>query len=105
MKVDRRFRNGLLLTNSYTLSRAMDYADENGGIGTPIDFELSWARVELRSHAQLRADGDLRAALGPGQAVAEQRPAGQDDRRLADQRHLHRAVRHAADHRRQRHAC
>ena len=44
MKVDRRFRNGLMITNSYTLSRSKDYVNENTGIGTPIDFELSWAR-------------------------------------------------------------
>ena len=51
VKVDRRFSNGLLLTNSYTLSRAMDYANENGGIGTPIDRNLSWARSNFdRTH-------------------------------------------------------
>ena len=44
MKVDRRFRNGFLVTNSYTLGRSRDIANENGGIGTPIDFDLSWAR-------------------------------------------------------------
>jgi hypothetical protein len=44
VKVDRRFRNGLLLTNSYTLSRSKDYVNENTSIGTPIDFELSWGR-------------------------------------------------------------
>ncbi|MEO7270789.1 MAG: carboxypeptidase-like regulatory domain-containing protein [Vicinamibacterales bacterium] len=44
VKVDRRFRNGLLLTNSYTLSRSYDYVNENTTIGTPIDFELSWGR-------------------------------------------------------------
>jgi hypothetical protein len=44
IKVDRRFRNGFLLTNSYTLSRSYDYANENTGINTPIDFEQSWAR-------------------------------------------------------------
>ena len=44
MKVDRRFRNGLMVTNSYTLSRSMDYVNENTTIGTPIDFELSWGR-------------------------------------------------------------
>ena len=43
VKVDRRFMNGLLLMNSYTLSRSRDLANENGGIGTPIDFDLSWA--------------------------------------------------------------
>lgn len=42
VKLDRRFRNGFLVTNSYTLSRSKDYANENAGIGTPIDFEKSW---------------------------------------------------------------
>ncbi|HVD94193.1 MAG TPA: TonB-dependent receptor [Vicinamibacterales bacterium] len=46
MKVDRRFTNGLLVTNSYTLGRSMDLAQENTGIGTPIDFNLSWARSD-----------------------------------------------------------
>jgi carboxypeptidase family protein len=51
VKVDRRFRNGLLITNSYTLSRAMDYVNENTQIGTPIDFNLSWARSDFdRTH-------------------------------------------------------
>ena len=44
MKLDRRFQNGLMITNSYTLSRSMDYVQENGGISTPIDFSQSWAR-------------------------------------------------------------
>jgi len=46
MKVDRRFLNGFLITNSYTLGRAMDLAQENGGINTPIDFDLVWARAD-----------------------------------------------------------
>ena len=37
VKVDRRFRNGFLVTNSYTLSRSSDYVNENTTIGTPID--------------------------------------------------------------------
>jgi hypothetical protein len=45
MKVDRRFRHGLMITNSYTLSRAMNYVDENGTIATPIDFSKSWGRA------------------------------------------------------------
>jgi Carboxypeptidase regulatory-like domain len=44
VKVDRRFRNGFLVTNSYTLSRSYDYVNENGTVSTPIDFEQSWAR-------------------------------------------------------------
>jgi carboxypeptidase family protein len=46
VKVDRRFLNGFLITNSYTLGRSMDLANENTGIGTPIDFDLSWARSD-----------------------------------------------------------
>src|SRR5262249_18755413 len=46
IKVDRRFLNGLLITNSYTLGRSTDLANENGGIGTPIDYSLSWARSD-----------------------------------------------------------
>jgi hypothetical protein len=44
LKLDRRFQNGLMITNSYTISRSMDYVNENGGISTPIDFEQSWSR-------------------------------------------------------------
>jgi outer membrane receptor protein involved in Fe transport len=46
VKVDRRFMNGLLVTNSYTLGQSRDLAQENTGIGTPIDFDLSWARSD-----------------------------------------------------------
>jgi Carboxypeptidase regulatory-like domain len=46
MKLDRRFQNGFLVTNSYTLGRSMDLAQENTGIGTPIDFNLSYARSD-----------------------------------------------------------
>ncbi|HEY2434749.1 MAG TPA: TonB-dependent receptor [Vicinamibacterales bacterium] len=46
MKVDRRFLNGFLITNSYTLGRSQDLANENGTIGTPIDFNQSWARSD-----------------------------------------------------------
>ncbi len=51
MKIDRRFMNGLLLMNSYTFSRSKDLVNENTGIGTPIDFDLSWARSNFdRTH-------------------------------------------------------
>jgi hypothetical protein len=51
VKLDRRFRNGLLVTNSYTLSRSMDYVNENTTLSTPIDFDLSWARSNFdRTH-------------------------------------------------------
>ena len=51
MKVDRRFQNGFLIMNWYTFSRSKDLANENTGIGTPIDFDLSWARSNFdRTH-------------------------------------------------------
>ncbi len=51
MKIDRRFKHGLMTTNSYTLSRAKNYTDENGGIATPIDFSKSWGRAGFnRTH-------------------------------------------------------
>ena len=51
MKVDRRFQNGFLVMNSYTFSRSKDLVNENTTIGTPIDFDLSWARSNFdRTH-------------------------------------------------------
>ncbi|MDX2030601.1 MAG: TonB-dependent receptor [Blastocatellia bacterium] len=41
IKVDRRFKNGFLITNSYTRGRAITYSDDNGGVGTPANPELS----------------------------------------------------------------
>ncbi len=41
-KLDRRFQNGILVTNSYTLGRARNFADDNGGIATPADRERSY---------------------------------------------------------------
>jgi len=51
VKVDRRFSNGLLIMNSYTLSRSKDLVNENTSLATPIDFDLSWARSNFdRTH-------------------------------------------------------
>jgi hypothetical protein len=51
VKVDRRFINGLLVTNSYTFGRSMDLAQENGTIPTPLNFNQSWARSDTdRTH-------------------------------------------------------
>ena len=51
VKVDRRLRNGLLVTNSYTLGRGYNYfnGDSNGSISTPADFERSWGRTSFDS--------------------------------------------------------
>ena len=51
MKIDRRFRQGFSVTNSYTISRSMDLVNENGTISTPIDFSGSWGRSNFdRTH-------------------------------------------------------
>ncbi len=42
VKLDRRFRNGFMVTNSYTLGRARNFADDNGFIATPADWERSY---------------------------------------------------------------
>ena len=65
-----------------------------------LRVELGTRRVQ--SHPQLGDDRRLRAAVGTEQAVAERGAARHDHRRLAGERHLHRPVRRAADHRRQR---
>jgi hypothetical protein len=52
-KVDRRFRNGFLMTNSYTFGRAKNYfdGDSNGSISTPADIERSYGLSEQdRAH-------------------------------------------------------
>ena len=51
VKLDRKFRNGFLMTNSYTLGRGYNYfqGDSNGGILTPADFERSWGRTSFDS--------------------------------------------------------
>jgi hypothetical protein len=50
-KVDRRFKNGLMLTTSYTLAKAINYTEETG-IPTPADLERSKGRPNYdRRHA------------------------------------------------------
>ncbi len=53
IKVDRRFKNNFLITNSYTLGRGYTYNgdDSNASISTPANIELSWGRqVNDRLH-------------------------------------------------------
>jgi hypothetical protein len=52
-KFDRRFRNGFLLTTSYTLSQAINYGEETIGSNfTPADIERSKGRPNFdRTHA------------------------------------------------------
>ncbi len=51
VKVDRRMRGGLLVTNSYTLGRGYNYfnGDSNGTIATPAAFERNWGRTSFDS--------------------------------------------------------
>ena len=50
-KLDRRFKNGFLVTTSYTLSRGENYADE-ADIATPADIERTKGRTGFdRTHA------------------------------------------------------
>ena len=49
-KLDRRFRNGFLVTTSYTLGRAINYSEETG-VATPADLERSKGRPNFdRTH-------------------------------------------------------
>ncbi len=53
IKVDRRFKNNFLITNSYTVGRGYTYNgdDSNSNISTPANIELSWGRqVNDRLH-------------------------------------------------------
>ncbi len=50
-KLDRRFRNGFMVTTSYTLSRGENYADE-ADIATPADVSRTLGRTGFdRTHA------------------------------------------------------
>jgi hypothetical protein len=66
LKVDRRFMHGLLVTNSYTFARSQDDANENGGIGTPIDFDLSWGRSDTDRRHNYVLSSVYELPWGPG---------------------------------------
>ncbi len=85
VKVDRRFRNGFLITNSYTLGKGESYdgGDSNGSISTPIDIERSWGRTVNDRTAHLRQQLRLRPAVPEGGLARRRR------QRLADVRALH----------------
>ncbi|HEY2944785.1 MAG TPA: hypothetical protein VGN09_20285, partial [Vicinamibacteria bacterium] len=52
VKLDRRFSNGLLWTNSYTLSRSKDYVNDVDGISTPANINLSYGLSNFdRTHS------------------------------------------------------
>jgi hypothetical protein len=66
IKVDRRFQNGWLVTNSYTLSRSRDLVNENTTIPTPLDFDLSWARSNFDRTHNYVLTGIYELPWGPG---------------------------------------
>ena len=66
-------------------------------------FRPQLGAVQLRPSAQLRADLDLRAALGTWKTLDGRQHARQDRGRLATERHLHRTVRSGAHDWWQRH--
>jgi hypothetical protein len=52
VKLDRRYSNGLLWTNSYTLSRSKDYVNDVGSISTPANIDLSYGLSNFdRTHS------------------------------------------------------
>jgi hypothetical protein len=52
VKLDRRYSNGVLWTNSYTLSRSKDYVNDVGTISTPADVGLSYGLSDFdRTHS------------------------------------------------------
>ncbi len=90
------------MTNSYTLSRAKDLANENSGIGTPIDFNLSWARANYDRLHNYVLTTIYELPWGPGKRWLSEGLAGNIIGGWQIERPLHRAVRSAADDRRQR---
>jgi hypothetical protein len=76
IKVDRRFRNGFMVTNSYTLSRSMDYVNENTTIGTPIDFAQSWGRSNFDRTHNYVASAIYELPFGPGKPWMTDSTAG-----------------------------
>ena len=68
VKVDRRFRNDFLVTNSYTLGKGESYdgGDSNGSINTPADIERSWGRTANDRTHTLRQQLRLRPAVAEG---------------------------------------
>ena len=94
VKVDRRFRNGFLITNSYTLGKGESYdgGDCNGSISTPADIERSWGRtVNDRTHTFV-------SSFVYGLPFQKDGSLGWLVERLADRGHLHGPVGHRARH-------
>ena len=66
VKLDRRFSNSILITNSYTLGRGRDYVSENNGISVPIDYERSWGRSDFDRLHSYTLSALYELPFGPG---------------------------------------
>ena len=79
IKVDRRMRGGLSLTNSYTLGRGYSYTngDGTGGtIPTPADIERSWQRTTFDSTHNFASSFLYLLPLGPDGRWLQEGPLG-----------------------------
>ncbi|MBK5295564.1 MAG: TonB-dependent receptor [Vicinamibacteria bacterium] len=67
VKLDRKFKGGFLMTNSYTLGRGDNYfnGDSNGSILTPADFERSWGRTSFDSRHSFTSSYVYLLPFGP----------------------------------------
>jgi Carboxypeptidase regulatory-like domain/TonB dependent receptor len=51
VKLDRRFSNGFMITTAYTWSKAINFAEDNGGVPIPLDVLINKARMsDNRTH-------------------------------------------------------
>jgi hypothetical protein len=67
VKVDRRMRGGLLVTNSYTLGRSYSYSNGDSGaeIQTPADLSRSWSRTTFDSTHSFTSSFVYLLPMGP----------------------------------------
>jgi hypothetical protein len=79
LKVDRRFSHGLLVTNSYTLGRGLNYnnGDSNTGIATPADLQRSWGRTDQDRLHNFNSSFVYQLPLGPGRRWVSSGAPGQ----------------------------
>jgi len=56
LKLDRRYSNGLAITTAYTISKALDFTTDNGGLGIPINFRMNRGRSNQdRTHMYVQS--------------------------------------------------
>ena len=56
VKFDRRLAQGLALTTAYTFSKSINFADDNGTLGIPINFSMNRGRANFdRTHMYVQS--------------------------------------------------